>query len=184
MSCLRDFHPPWLAQSLVGHTFIETGTYHGATLLEAKKQPFKRLVTIDVDEVLLSHAREAVGFDARVQFICGSSPDWLPQVMRPDESTTFWLDAHYTGHSRAWMDAEYGECPLLAELTAITAVRWTTPPKILIDDAHMYTHAWWLTDPLAERFTRSHWPTVAQIQKLLPEFQIFDQDGVLYAIVT
>lgn len=183
MTVLFDYAPAWLGLDLVQHTFIETGTYHGVSLAQACRHAFKRLVTIDVDAGSQIVARERVGVDFRVEWVCGSSPDVLPSLMRAEDATTFWLDAHYTGHGRELMDARFGECPLLLELAAIRAVPWRVPPIILIDDAHMYSSTWWETNSFATHFDRSQWPTLEEIaDAMAPSHYLTVREGIVYLI--
>lgn len=167
---------------LVHQRFIETGLYVGATMIEAAKQPFQYLDGIEINAELANRCREHFSDDPRVTIHRGTSPDILRRILR-DEPTTFWLDAHFSGTpcSRdGMMDPELGECPLLEELDVITSFVWTVLPIILIDDAHMFSEAFWGT-PGSEHFTRSHWPDAKQIEAALPGFVVTESAGVLYA---
>lgn len=104
-------------------------------------------------------------------------------MIDPTKSTTFWLDAHYSGNNREWHDPRYGECPLLKELEIIAAAPWKEPPIICIDDAYIFhERVWqgpsWIFQP--ELFTRSHWPLLADIQRLIPDYELREENYVLF----
>ena len=98
-----------------------------------------------------------------------------------DRPTTFWLDAHYRACGRHEMDPVRGECPLLAELAAIAAVRWTVQPLILIDDAPLFRRPW--PEDLAGHFDAAQWPTLEAIARALPAgYEVSEREGVLYCL--
>lgn len=105
-------------------------------------------------------------------------------MIDPTKTTTFWLDAHYSGSDRTWQDPRYGECPLLEELKIITSAPWKNPPIICIDDAFIFNREdIWLGPSHVFQpalFTQSHWPRMADIEKLLPGFEIREENYVLF----
>ena len=138
-------------------TFIETGTYRGATAVWAAGY-FDKVITIELSPELL---REAViqhsEWCPTITFIPGNSKDELARIVPTlDERAIFWLDAHYSGASTVGVEAE---CPLLGELEAIVSSKLLH--YILIDDAHMFT----TTPPTPHN--PAHWPSYDTIQTML-----------------
>lgn len=158
--------------------WIETGTYHGDGVASALVQGYKRCVSIEMNRVAYDIAMRRFAGDRRVQIVLGASPMLLSAVINPARSTTFWLDAHYSGGADE-RHPQYGECPLLWELDAIMSQPWEIPPAILIDDAFMFIDR-------ADRrhggvaFNPRDWPTLEQIQSRLAGYEITvhpTQDG-------
>jgi hypothetical protein len=157
--------------------WIETGTYHGDGVASALLHGYKRCISIELYPPSYEVARRRFAGDRRVQIVLGASPMILPAVTNPARSTTFWLDAHYSG-GPGERHPQYGECPLLFELDAIMAQPWEIPPVILVDDAFMFA------EPVRSRgavaFDPGAWPTLEQIRTLLPGYEldvIPTQDG-------
>ena len=171
MGYLTNYAP--LGFNLVRDVFIETGTYAATTLRAAARAGYKTLHSIELNEVMYRQAVAALpdiagGADVHVYF--GSSPVILPLIMDGSKPTLFWLDAHWCGGAPtekpcSW-DKAYGQCPLAAELQAIMAVKWQTPPYILIDDAQMFTRT-----RFPGSFDEKQWPTVSQIMDQLTHFE-------------
>ena len=134
---LKEF--TYNGQSIVGDPFIETGTFQGETLENARIAGFKVLHSIEVFEPNFTAALQKFVDWPQVQLHLGSSPDVLPTIINPELTTTFWLDAHFQGGDVRECDPVYGECPLLAELEAIFAIQWAIMPLILIDCTHSRT---------------------------------------------
>lgn len=152
---------------------IETGLGYARTAYEARDEaPTVDVITIEIDASLITRFGPQ---GPRHTIHHGSSPDVLPRVCDPTRRTVFWLDAHYSAgtftgdvpHDRALVDARYGECPLLAELAAIRAVAWETPPVIYIDDAVCFQGGD-LAGTYAAGITQATWPTEAEIAAALP----------------
>lgn len=173
------FEPPTDLQ--ITHVFIETGTNAGHSLALALAAGYEECLSVECVEHIHLAAKERFAGEPRARLFHGSSPELLPQIIDPAKSTTFWLDAHYSGSDPSWQDPKFGECPLLAELQAIMAVRWGQLPYILIDDATLFHPDWSENsgrfDP--NSFTRSHWPTVDQIAALLPDYDIREENNIL-----
>lgn len=158
--------------------FIETGFGTGETLERACLEPYRVLHSIDVNPVAFDQAWKRFWAQGeRVRFHVGSSADILPTILDPARSTTFWLDAHYAAGRHTGTLAEdrqlaatYGECPLLAELRAIVAVPWQTPPIILIDDVWCFQGV--VKGTWAEGIDPAQWPTEAQIRAVLCDYDL------------
>jgi hypothetical protein len=168
MSVLTDF------TGIEREVFIETGTNVGDTLWNAKDH-FKLCFSMEVDGETALKARRRFENIPNVLILGGNSQFWLPFLLR-DAPTTFWLDAHYF---YGLGDASEPQCPLLAELKAITNFQWTVPPIILIDDAHMFDDSisipsygpFWKTDhPQTQGWRKQDWPRIETVDQLLPGF--------------
>lgn len=169
MSCLENF------DGIVRPLFIETGTHKGDTL-EKASVAFDLCISIEQNRVLAQAAMRRFIYSRNVQVYLGNSPDILPQIMKRELPTTFWLDAHYC-ESGDTILVGAGQCPLLEELRAIIAVDWKTPPIILIDDAYMFDESiphpgsvypfWTSNESQHSCYNRSDWPTVKQIEEVL-----------------
>src|SRR5262249_34974387 len=126
------YRPGWLPMTEV---FIETGTNKGDSLAAAVAAGYPACLSVEFVEGLHLFASERFPGQPRVRLFHGSSPDTLPKMIDPTRTTTFWLDAHYSGSDRSWQDPRYGECPLLEELKVIMAAPWQSWPILCIDDA-------------------------------------------------
>lgn len=164
--------------------FIETGTHRGESLAAAVAAGYPRCLSVEFVEDHYLLAKERFRNEPRVQLFHGSSPLMLPAMIDPSLTTTFWLDAHYSGSDPSWHDPRYGECPLLQELNVILATPWVKPPIICIDDAYIFKEATWrgasnVLDPAL--FTKSHWPNLTDIEKLLADYELSEETYILFA---
>ena len=153
--------------------FIETGSAQGGTVAQMVDL-FGEIHTIEWDPG--NHEACARNFSGRHHVHChlGSSPDVLPRVMDRARKTLFFLDAHYRSLGRHEMDPARGECPLLAELAAITAVDWASPPMIIIDDAHEFAGG------RSPAFDPAQWPTLDQIRAATPAHDLTIRNDMIY----
>lgn len=111
--------------------FIETGTFRGHTI-EALKNDFKTLYTIELSQQLYEDAVKKFAPDEKVKLFQGNSSDVLPQIMETiDEPAIFWLDGHYSGGDTAKADLN---TPIFKELECIFNAKYF-PHVLLIDDA-------------------------------------------------
>lgn len=136
--------------------FVETGTNLGETLAEAAKV-FGRCQSMEINaELCCRTMRLFTGMEDRVLLGYGDSGVCLGDILDQylDQKTVFWLDAHATDG-----DSTGPQCPLLAELQAITAKDWKHTPLILIDDAPCFGAA----EPMFRGHRPAEWPTIAQI---------------------
>ena len=78
--------------------FIETGTYHGATIERVKDQ-FERVYTIELGHDLWQAAQTKFAADLHVHTLRGDSGTLLPGILSSieDRRALVWLDAHYSG---------------------------------------------------------------------------------------
>lgn len=159
MSVLENF------DGIISDRFVETGTGGGNSLRNASKH-FKECLSVELDSRLHEEALASFRDISHVKIYHGNSPDFLREHLDHRIFTTFWLDAHYNGEP---LPSQFKECPLLEELYEITRLAWKVPPIILIDDARIF-----LSDELFMRhpgyWKREEWPTVSQIDEMLPGY--------------
>ena len=156
--------------SFANDVFIETGTFKGRTVRAAvHSKLFKVVMSIELDPMLYRAAKQTFIKNPRVRLYHGSSAEILPQIIDPDVSTTFYLDAHKTIilHNVVGSFLNSAECPLLAELNAILSRQWTANLIVIIDDARLFSHEWWLNGMYSEHFDRSLWPMTEEVVGLL-----------------
>jgi hypothetical protein len=113
---------------------VETGTYNG-DMVEAMKDVFDRIYSIELGEQLYEKAREKFKGVKHIELIHGDSGVELMNLMnRINEPALFWLDGHYSGG----VTARGGEdTPIFKELRHIL----NAPDRghvIIIDDAHCF----------------------------------------------
>jgi hypothetical protein len=75
--------------------FIETGTYHGDGIASALTAGFEKIYSVELSSSLAERCRKRFENDDRVSVVCGSSDEYLPQLLGDiDEPFLLWLDAH------------------------------------------------------------------------------------------
>src|SRR5262249_16760132 len=117
-----------LAQKHGIKCFVETGTYMGDGARFAATV-FPRVVTIEISGEFQQQAI-ARSRGRNIEFLLGDSASILPGVVSGLEGTTFfWLD----GHAGAGFYGGEDNCPLAAELDAISAS--PPPPPSFLHDA-------------------------------------------------
>lgn len=138
---------------------IETGTYRGrgARLLASV---FPEVVTIELAPLLAAAATLSLKNVPGVEVREGSSRDVLPELIQSETPTLYWLDGHWSGGSTG---GEADECPVLAELEAISAGH--SDDCILIDDARLFLA------PPPPPHRPEHWPTFVEIREALATWQ-------------
>src|SRR5882757_8097380 len=106
-----------LAQAGGLRSFVETGTFQGASLPWAS-QVFEKVWTIEINEEYQAAAKQAVGPLPNVTFLLGNSKDHIARLCKEiDGPALFWLDAH----AGAGFFGPNENCPLLEELEAVTS---------------------------------------------------------------
>lgn len=169
------YRPVWLPLT---ELWIETGTQRGDSLAAALAIGYPHCLSVEFVKSLHNYSSKRFGGESRVQLFHGSSPDILPQMIDPAKTTTFWLDAHYSGDNISWQDPKCGECPLLQELKVILAVSWNKSPIICIDDAFMFKPDNWNT--LSPPFTKAHWPDLSEIAMMLSGYRLTEENAVFF----
>jgi hypothetical protein len=145
-----------LRDVLGARTFVETGTYGGATAAWAASH-FDRVVTIEAVPEIRDQAIAKHGALANVEFILGDSRDVLPTLMRTVSGpAVFWLDGHWSGGITY---REGGECPLLDELPLVLATQGSH--AVLIDDARLF-----LCAP-PQPHDPAEWPSIDRVVEAL-----------------
>lgn len=113
---------------------IETGTFRG-TMINAQKNNFKKILSIEIDKTFHSEAIENFKAFPHIHFHLGDSGKLLKEIMQDiDKPTLFWLDAHYNGKSSEKLEKE---CPIYEEIDAVFAAK-KFKHVMLIDDARLF----------------------------------------------
>jgi hypothetical protein len=155
--------------------FIETGSGTGDSLAQMV-MIYSEIHTIEWDRNNYDICVQRFAQQSHVHCHLGSSPDVLPLVIDPRKMTLFFLDAHYRGCGHHEQDPTRGECPLLAELAVITAVKWERQPVIIIDDAKRFTDG---VDPV---FDVVQWPTFNQVRDALFNYDLTVRNEMIYGV--
>jgi hypothetical protein len=171
MSLLEKF------DGMIGTTFIETGTCEGNSLNNARHY-FERCLSVEQNAALRARAIKRFELALNVEIHEGDSPLFLRNVIT-DVPTTFWLDAHYFENGDTLGPS--GQCPLLAELRAITSFPWTQPHMVLIDDAFMFDdkinhpgsqYPFWISNESNHsNYNRVHWPKIDEIDGIMEKYE-------------
>jgi hypothetical protein len=132
-------------------TFVETGTYLGASIAWASEN-FRRVWTIEISETYLASAQARHADLEHVNYVLGDSATEIAKVCASlPGPALFWLDAH----AGAGFFAPEDNCPLLAEVEAV--VQSAYDHCIFIDDARAFLA------PPPPPFNYRTWPTLEQI---------------------
>lgn len=116
-------------------TLIETGTFMG-DMVEAQKNNFKRIISIELSDHLCKRAKNKFRADNNVTIVHGDSGKVLNDVLKNiSEPAIFWLDGHYSSGITAKGDTN---CPIFGELDAILASN-VKNHILLIDDARLFS---------------------------------------------
>lgn len=109
---------------------VETGTYLG-NMIEAQKNNFKTIYSIEISETFFQQARERFKEDQHIHLILGDSGEKLKEVVYLlNDPAIFWLDGHYSGGNTSKGEKN---TPIFNELKTILDNHF--PHVILIDDA-------------------------------------------------
>ena len=117
-------------------TFVETGTYEGATL-ESLQDSFERFFSVELCEDLYNRSSNTFEKYKKVFLFQGSSIEQLPKMFPnfSNEPVVFFLDAHYSSGKTA--RDELHDPPILFEIEIILEQRKLTGfynDIIIIDD--------------------------------------------------
>uniref|UniRef100_I2Q4H8 Uncharacterized protein n=1 Tax=Desulfovibrio sp. U5L TaxID=596152 RepID=I2Q4H8_9BACT len=154
--------------------FVETGTAAGDTA-DLVGDVFDTVITMEADTALYEAAHERLSGRKGILPLAGDSRELLPNLLpRLAQPAVFWLGTRVRdGASPGQGD----QCPLLAEIAAITAS--PLPHVILIANARFFT-----APPPPPR-DPAHWPSLADILKALGQGMPRDaaiRDNILIAI--
>lgn len=109
--------------------FVETGTFLGDSLAEARKI-FSSCHSIEIAEEYYLKAKERFDNVEGIHLLMGSSAEKLKEIDYSETSAAlFWLDAHYSGG----ITGGKNNCPLLEEIKYIASL--PIDKYIFIDDA-------------------------------------------------
>ena len=150
--------------------FVETGTYLGDTV-EILRHHFDKVFSIELHRKLYELNKKRFQGKGNVSLWLGDSGRLLSEVLQHWSTgrILFWLDAHYSGPGTA---VEGGECPLLAELTAI-AKHQRKDHCIVIDDVQLFGN-------------QTDYPTREQVQQMLlninPAFHVVIKNEIMVAL--
>ncbi|MGI8820718.1 MAG: hypothetical protein ACR2ID_07625 [Chthoniobacterales bacterium] len=132
-------------------TFVETGTYQGATAAWASAS-FDKVITIEAAQQFHEIAQDQHRNKPNIQFLHGNSRAILRDVVAHLTSPAlFWLDAH-------WMPGAFGagaECPTIDEIAVILESAFDH--FILVDDARLFLA------PPPKPHKASDWPDISEI---------------------
>lgn len=156
-------------------TFIETGTFEGATAIWAAKY-FKNVLTIENSKMLYEQIVLKKKHIENINFLFGNSSEILKKIVpKLDKTAIFWLDAHWCGGDSY---GENNQCPIIQELKTI--IKSGTPHCILIDDARLFLSP----PPLPNQIDQ--WPTIDPILNTLQsgneQYYIVISEDVIIAV--
>ncbi|MCR9295009.1 MAG: class I SAM-dependent methyltransferase [bacterium] len=162
-----------LAEVSRAKTFVETGTFQGATTRWAAEL-FETVHTIELAPSLYDRYHQDLQQLPNVNPHLGDSAKLLPEIVSQLDSqpVIFWLDGHWSGGETA---GESAECPIMEELACL---EHRDQDLILIDDARLFLCA----PPQPHK--PEHWPTMAEICQRYDLERRFIQviDDVIYIV--
>ena len=126
-------------------SFIETGTYLGATLNAVlSSNDFEELFSVEYSKRLHTRAIQKFQQNANVHLYLGSSDKKITEMIADSAATphgssgaVFWLDAHYSAGITA--GGNQPESPVLHEVRAVLDDARVRPHVMIIDDLRVWT---------------------------------------------
>jgi hypothetical protein len=97
--------------------FVETGSYLGAGIMQAKSVGFENIISIELSEKYYNYCKESFKDNPNIKIVLGNSGDCLfDNIKDINAPITFWLDGHYScgDTARGTLDS-----PLIQELQQI-----------------------------------------------------------------
>jgi hypothetical protein len=141
-----------LRDALGATSFIETGTFRGATAEWASRH-FEVVHSIERAESLYRETSQRLSHIENLSLHLGDTREILPELTTAlDRPAVLWLDAHWSGGVTS---GEGDECPLMDELAI--ADRAASEIAILVDDARYFLSA----PPAPHRL--DDWPDLAAV---------------------
>ena len=118
--------------------FVETGTFQGKGLAFAVSCDFEKFFSIEVCKINYDNCCKKFQHeiaDGKLELFLGASEDVLWDVIKDiDEPITFWLDAHYSGKTKAYVTGKSDvNSPLFREINVIAKHPIKTH-TIMVDD--------------------------------------------------
>ena len=130
---------------------VETGTYMG-DMINATKKIFRKIDSIELSREFYENAVKRFKDTSSIKIWNGDSALILPEIVNTlNESTLFWLDAHYSGGKTA--RSTLGDTPIGAELDIIFN-KWIQGSIVLIDDARLF-------------IGKDNYPTIDELTKII-----------------
>lgn len=139
-------------------TFVETGTFHGDTLI-AMAPLFEKLYSVELSKELWEESSKRLKEFKHVSISLDDSPQFI-QKLQPslkNDSVLYWLDAHWCVSDNT--AGEDSQCPLVKEIQAIGKLN--TSSAIVIDDARLFLA------PPPEPHEISDWPLFEEVNNAL-----------------
>ena len=156
-----------LRDALGAQTFIETGTFRGATAEWASRH-FRAVHSIERAESLFRETSQRLGSVDNLSLYLGDTREHLPALIEKlDAPAVLWLDAHWSGGVTA---GDGDECPLLDEIAIADGAAQEV--AVLVDDARYFLSA----PPAPHRL--DDWPDLAEVVSCL------SRDRARYVAVT
>lgn len=125
-----------LRDALGAKTFIETGTFRGATAEWASRH-FDFVHSIELADSLYQEALTNFGEISNLKLHLGDTRSILPSLIQElNAPAILWLDAHWSGGKTS---GEADQCPLLEELAIADTA--SHPIGVLVDDARLFLSA-------------------------------------------
>ena len=141
-----------LRDALGAETFIETGTFRGATAEWASRQ-FTIVHSIELAESIYRETHDRIGGIENLTLHLGNTRTILPDLISALEAPAIlWLDAHWSGGTTS---GEGDQCPLLDELAIAHSA--SQPLAILVDDARFFV------SPPPAPLNLDHWPDLVTV---------------------
>jgi hypothetical protein len=139
-------------------TFLETGTFHGDTLIEMAPR-FEKLHSVELSKELWEESSKRLESFKHVSISLDDSPNFIEKLKTSlqNDSVLYWLDAHWCISDNT--AGEDSQCPLVNEIQALEKLNNSS--VIVIDDARLFLA------PPPEPHEISHWPLFEQVNNAL-----------------
>lgn len=148
--------------------FIETGSFMGDGINQAKEAGFKKIISIELSDKYFNMCKNRFIDDSSIEIVKGDSFKVLPSVIEPiNEKITFWLDGHHSCEDTALGDHW---APLMQELEVIKnhSIKEHT---IMIDDMR----CWEEPNPVHGFYKEDIFKILKEIN---PDYKISYEDGI------
>jgi len=118
----------------INQSFIETGTYMGATI-DNIKNFFQNIYTIELNENLFLYSKKKFQNNNNINCLLGNSSEQLQIILKNhNQDTIFFLDGHWSGGETSKGSEDV---PLLKELQIINKY-FKNKGIIIIDDLRLF----------------------------------------------
>ena len=118
----------------IKQSFIETGTYMGATI-DNIKHYFENIYTIELNENLFLYSKKKFKNNNNIKCLQGNSTEQLQLILKNhNQDTIFFLDGHWSGGETSKGSEDV---PLLSELQIINKY-FKNKGIIIIDDLRLF----------------------------------------------